>query len=112
MKGCIGEHGRLDRKLARGTLVENARLHIELLGRDPQTLCDLLQDLGARLAQPALDLAEVGIGDTRLLGELPQRQLCVAPLLAEELTQWCDLDFRHASMVHAAACRCKRRASR
>ena len=52
-----------------GSLVfQQARLDIELLGGDAQRLRELLQDLRARLAQPALDLAEIGVGDAGLGG--------------------------------------------
>src|SRR5215207_1163383 len=37
-------------------LVEDAGVHIQLLGGDAQRLGDLLQDLRGRLAQPTLDL--------------------------------------------------------
>src|SRR5438105_4647217 len=62
-------------------LLEDARLHVERLGRDAEGLGDLLEDLGRRLAQAALDLAEVGVGDVRQLRQLAQRQARLAPLL-------------------------------
>ena len=55
-------------------LVENPGLHIQRLGRDPQRSRDLLQDLGTRLAQAALDLAQVR-GHAREIGQLAQREL-------------------------------------
>jgi hypothetical protein len=45
-------------------VLENPSLNVERLRRDPQALRDLLQDVGARPPQAALDLAEIGIGDT------------------------------------------------
>ena len=57
------------------TLLEQSGLHVELLGGDPQRLGELLQDLRAGLAQAALDLAQVGVGDAGLLGQTAQREL-------------------------------------
>ena len=56
-------------------LVEDPGLHVQRLGRDPQRLGELLQDVGARLAQPALDLAQIRVGHPGGVGELPQREL-------------------------------------
>src|ERR671913_155978 len=44
---------------------------------------DPLDDLGRRLAQPPLDLAQVGVGDARPLGQVPQRQAPQSALLAD-----------------------------
>src|SRR5688500_6989277 len=49
------------RKLVVAAVLEDASPHVEGLGRDAQTLRDLLQDLRARLAQAALDLAQVRV---------------------------------------------------
>src|SRR5690606_34495371 len=45
------------------------------------------EDLGGGLAQPALDLAQVGVGDAGELAELAQGHLADVPLLADELTE-------------------------
>ena len=66
MTAGIGEHGVGDG--ARGLLVEDPGLDVQGLCGDPQTLGDLLEDLGGRLAQPPLDLAEVGVADARRCG--------------------------------------------
>src|SRR6516165_10026487 len=44
---------------------------------------DLLQDVRAGLAQPALDLAEVRVRDPGRLGQLAQRELRLLPLLPD-----------------------------
>ena len=54
-------------------VLEDPGPHVERLGRDPQGLRDLLEDLRRRLAQPALDLAQVRVRDARDL-----RQPCAA----------------------------------
>src|SRR5690606_33983519 len=73
------------------TVLDEARLYIERLGGDPQSLGDLVEDLGARLAQPTLDLRQVGVGDPRRLRELPQRDLRLLALLADVLADRADL---------------------
>lgn len=90
--GRVGQNHRPRLQLLPLPLIQNPGPHIEGLGGDPQRLGDLLQHLGARLAQPALDLAEVGIGHPRGIGELPQRQLRVAPLLAQVFTEIADVE--------------------
>src|SRR5207249_2633892 len=55
--------------------------------RDAQPARDALQDLGGRLAQPALDLAQIRVGDAGQLAELAQRQTCVAALIANEVAE-------------------------
>ena len=67
--------------------LEDAGLHVEGLGRDPQRLGDLLEDLGGGPAQPPLDLAEIRVGDPGQLGQPPQREAGRAPLLADERAQ-------------------------
>src|SRR6202022_3986421 len=78
----VGDEIRL-----RVALFEDPGADVERLRRDPQRACDRLEDLGARLPQTAFDLAQVGIGDPGQLAELPQRQPCRAPLIADELTE-------------------------
>ncbi len=68
-------------------LVEDPGTHVERLGRDAQPACDALQDLGRRLAQPSLDLAEVRVGDAGELAQLPERQPRVATLVADEVAE-------------------------
>src|SRR5690606_25410078 len=83
----------------------------------------LLQHLGGRLAQPALDLAQVGVGHPRLLSELAQGELRALTLLAQVVAQGPDglvdrpgdlgrlrahLRLRHSSMVLTIASTCKR----
>ena len=64
--------------------LEDAGLHVEGLGGDAQRLGDLLEDLGRGPAQPALDLAQVRVGDAGQLGEPAQREPGRAPLLTDE----------------------------
>src|SRR5438445_1553533 len=76
-----------DQVVLASALFEDASSHVEGLGGDAQRLGDLLEDLGRGLAQPALDLAEVGVADARHVGELPERQPRHPPLLADELSE-------------------------
>src|SRR3954451_3419412 len=98
-------------------LVEDPRLHVERLGGDAQRLGDLLEDLRARLAQPALDLAEVGVGDTGELRQLPKRHVGRGTLLADVVTEVAYVaDFAHVQPGHVAtlvgtANSCKRSAN-
>lgn len=73
-------------------LIENPGAYVERLGRDPQGLGDLLQNLGTRLAQAAFDLAEVGIGHSGGVGELPQGELRGTPLLTQVLAEIADVE--------------------
>ncbi|GAA2924461.1 hypothetical protein GCM10020221_20540 [Streptomyces thioluteus] len=84
-------------------LVEDPGLHVQRLRGDPQGLGQLLEDLGARLAQAALDLAEIRVGHSRRVGELTQRQLRVAPLLAQILAEIADVERCHVADA-AAPC--------
>jgi hypothetical protein len=70
-----------------GPFLEDAGLDVQGFGRYAQGLGQLLQDLGRGLAQASLDLAEVGVGDLRHVGQLPQRQAGDAPLLADEVPE-------------------------
>ena len=60
---------------------------VELLGGDAQGAGQLLEHFGGGLAQTALDLAQVGIADADLVGELPQGELDAEALLLEEVAQ-------------------------
>ena len=71
--GLVGHDGPGQVGRAVGRL-EDAGLHVERLGRDAQRLGDLLEDLGRGPAQPALDLAQIGVGDAGQLGEPAQRE--------------------------------------
>src|SRR6266511_234624 len=77
-----------------GPLVEDARPDVEGLGADPQRLGDVLEDLGGGLAQPALDLRQVRVGDARQLGQVAHRQLRLAPLVADVAADVADLPSR------------------
>src|SRR5262249_2929217 len=68
-------------------LLEDTGAHVERLGRDLQRARDRLEDLGARFAQPALDLAEVRIRDPGELAELAKRQPRVPALVADEFAE-------------------------
>ena len=68
-------------------VLEDPGPDVERLGGDPQRLGDLLEDLGGRLAQAALDLAEVRVGDPGQVGEAAEGQTGAAPLLADERTE-------------------------
>src|SRR4051812_27899368 len=54
----VGPDGRYQLG-AGGPVLQDAGPDVELLGRDPQALGDLLQDLGTRAAQAPLDLGQV-----------------------------------------------------
>jgi hypothetical protein len=84
----LGEHRvAQDRELDRAHLVvvrvEDAGLHVDLLGGDPQRLGQRLEHLCRRPAKTAFDLAQVGVGNPGLLRELPQGQLGTDPLLPQ-----------------------------
>src|SRR6185503_11064256 len=68
-------------------LVEYAGPDVEGLGRDAQTPRDALQNFRRGLAQAALDLTQIGIGDTGALAQLAQRQARVPSLIANELAE-------------------------
>ena len=88
----IGQYDRPRLQLLPLPLIENPGPHIQRLGRDPQRLGNLLQHLRTGLAQAALDLAEIRIGHPGGIGELPQRELRRAPLLAQVLTEIADVE--------------------
>ena len=60
---------------------------VEGLRGDLQGPGDLLEDLGRGLPQAPLDLAQVRVRDARQLGELAQREVPDAALVADELAQ-------------------------
>ena len=57
---------------------------VQRLHADPQSVRDLLQDVGGGLAQPALDLRQVRIGDVSEFGQFPDRDLGPLTLGADE----------------------------
>ena len=71
----VGEDRELHRPGLPGVGVDDAGADVELLGADAQGAGQLLEHLGRRLAQAALDLAEVGVAHADLVGELPQGEL-------------------------------------
>src|SRR5207237_8215320 len=85
---------------ARNTCGQAARLDVQRLGGDAQAAGNLLEDLGARLAEAALDLAEVGVGDARRLGQLAQRHLGGSALLADEQPEVAYVIVRLLGHVH------------
>jgi hypothetical protein len=82
----IGVDGGLDvRPLLFG--LQNARTHVESLGGDPKPSGDLLENLGRRVAQPALDLAEIGVAHACQLGQLAKGESGVLALLTQVATE-------------------------
>lgn len=106
-RGVGEDHGaRLDLvPVALG--VEDPGADVQRLGGDAQRLGDLLEHLRAGLAQPALDLAQIRIGHPGGIGELPQRQLRVAPLLTQILTESADVQGCHIPTMTHPANNCK-----
>ena len=110
----VGQHGHLDGRRRMVFGVEDAGLDVQRLGRDPEGLGELLEHLGRRLAQTPFDLAQVGIGDAGLLGELSDGDAGrlalvgdVRPQGLQLLTQLRCLDPCHASIVLAKVSTCK-----
>src|SRR3954451_12309162 len=87
----IGQHRHLDGGAGVVLGIEDPGSDIERLRRDPQRLRQLLQHLGGGFAQAALDLAEVGVGDSGLLCQLTQGELGRAPLSGDELAEGVQL---------------------
>src|SRR4051794_18765978 len=85
--------------------IEDAGPDIERLGRDPQPLRELLEDLRGRLAKATFDLAQVGVRDAGLVGQLTKGQLGAAALFLEERAE--GLERGHAPILLAAASKCK-----
>jgi hypothetical protein len=83
--------------------IEHARAHVHGLGRYTQRLGQLLQHMRRWLAQTALDLAEVRVGDTGLLGQLPQGELSASSPLADEVAErpHCSTNIQ---LVHELSC--------
>src|SRR5262249_5839636 len=81
-------------------VLEYPGLNVEGLGGDPQALRDLLENVGARLAQAALDLAQVRVRHPSGLGELANRDLCLLALLANVGANRVDIDRTHESQSH------------
>src|SRR5262245_7346374 len=103
---AVGQDRRCDLEAAI-TLVEDARAYIKGLCGDPQALRDLLENLSRRLAQAALDLAQIGVGDTSGVRELPDRELCDPPLLAKVVAKGSNLERRHGASLPGPANNCK-----
>src|SRR6266699_5024444 len=101
-----------DGALAALPVVEYPGLNVERLGRDPQPLRDLLENVRARPAQAALDLAQIRVRYARGLGELADRGLGLLPLLADVGTDGVDVDRAHivsfTSNAGNSKCPCRR----
>ena len=67
--------------------VEDPGPHVERLGRDGEAAGDLLEDVGAGLAEPPLDLAQIRVRDAGAVAEAPQRQPGALALLADEVPE-------------------------
>ena len=97
-QALVGED-RGHQVLAALPLLQDPGLHIQDFRRDAQGLGDLLENLGRRLTQAALDLAQVRIAHPGLLGQLPQRDLGAAPLVPNEVAEISHVESRHGSVV-------------
>ena len=106
----VGEH-RCPHARVRAPVLQDPRLHVERLGGDPQPLGYLLQDLRAGPAQPALDLAEIRVGNPRSRRELAHRNLGLLALLADVLADGAYFHGIHRHSEPHCACNCKRPAS-
>src|SRR4051794_39765763 len=108
-QGGVTEDGELDRTADPLVGGDDPGPDVELLRRDAQRLGQLLQHLGRRTAQAALDLAQVGVRHARLLGELPQREAGGDPLLVQVVTERldgvADLPLSHTAILLAPASR-------
>jgi hypothetical protein len=69
--GGVGQD-RCHNVAAAPAVLKEPGVHVERLRGDPQRLGDLLEDLGTRLLQAALDLAEIRVRDTGSGGQLAQ----------------------------------------
>src|SRR5262249_33625624 len=106
----VGQQRGPDARVGR-TVLQDPGLDVEGFGRDAQPLGDLLQDVRARLAQAALDLAQVGVGHPGRLGQLAHRDPVLLPLLPDVLADRVDVHVTHALSVPPSACNCKPSAS-
>ena len=111
---CFCRSVRSDRASTAARTAESGRpvlqdpgLDVERLGGDPQALGDLLQDLRAGPAQPALDLAEVGVGHARGRGQLAQRDLGLLPLSRMYSPMELTSHGTQISSQSFTACNCK-----
>src|SRR6478735_3343451 len=105
----VGEDGELDRPGLPGIGVDDAGADVELLGADAQGARQLLEHLGRRLAQAALDLAQVGVAHPDLVGELPQGELRAEALLLEVVPQRAErADDRLAGLAAGLGSRLRR----
>jgi pimeloyl-ACP methyl ester carboxylesterase len=80
----------------------HARLLVERVGGDLQGCRDRVEHAVGRLAQAALDLRQVRIGDPGQRRELPHRQLVELALAADDLAQalgWCPIGHRGFILV-------------
>lgn len=76
-----------DQIAARARAVENSRLDVQGLRRDMERPGDLLEDVCGRFTQPALDLAQIRIGNPGELGKTSQGEPRHVALLADELPE-------------------------
>ena len=82
----VCEH-RADDVARRAAVLEDPGPHIQRLRRDAQAFRDLLKDLCTGFLQAPLDLAEVGVGHTRVLRQLAKRDLRMFALLTDVVAQ-------------------------
>src|SRR6187401_781432 len=67
--------------------IEDPGPDVQRLGGDREAPRDLLQDVGAGLAQAAFDLAQVRVRDAGPVAQAPQRQPGALALLANEVAE-------------------------
>ena len=98
---------RRGRRRRRAGLLEQAGPDEQRLRRHLQAPSDLLEDLGAGLLQPPLDLGQIGVGDPGELRQLTQREPG-SPALFAQVTAEVELQRRgHASIMLALVSICK-----
>src|SRR5205807_6238498 len=81
---------------------QNAGLHVQPLRGNPQALGDLLKDVRAGLAQPALHLAQIRVRHPGLLRELAQRDPRLLPLLPDVVTDRISHTFSVSTLLAIA----------